>query len=240
MHGRAGATRAAMNEGDEILTPDDVAARLKLAVQDVVRAAERGELPGFRVAGQWRFSSGQLGRWATRAPAAPGMATAPAADDDQLSKGLGELLPPENILARLEARNGPGVIYEVAAFAARRGLVTSETWFAGALAEREAMMSTAVEGGMAFLHARQTATDYVVRPFVVLARAAEGVPFGAPDGGRTFLFFTLGLKYDRLHLRWLSRLARLLRSPSIVSALHTAPDAGAMQAILLGRERSLE
>jgi PTS system nitrogen regulatory IIA component len=228
-----------MNE--EILTPNEVAARLKVAVVDVVRAAERGELPGFRVAGQWRFSSGQLERWAARpgAPPLPGPPPPPR-EDDQLSKGLGELLPPDNILAELQARNGPGVIYEVAAFAAQRGLVTSETWFAGALAEREAMMSTAVEGGMAFLHARQTATDFVVRPFVVLARTPHGVPFGAPDGGPTTLFFTLGLKYDRLHLRWLSRLARLLRSPSIVAALNGAPDAPAIQAILLGRDRTIE
>lgn len=227
------------DSADEILTPEDVARRLKLAPADVIRAAERGEVPGFRIAGQWRFSSDQLDRWTAR-PSPDPLSEPPRSEDDQLTKGLGELLPPEHIHAELEARNGPGVIYEVAAFAARRGLVTSETWFAGALAEREAMMSTAVEGGMAFLHARQTATDYVVRPFVVLARSRAGVPFGAPDGEPTTLFFTLGLKYDRLHLRWLSRLARLLRSPSIVTALRAAPDPDAMQAILLGRDRTVE
>ncbi len=158
----------------------------------------------------------------------------------ELPKGLAELLPPENVLPELTARTAPGVIFEVAAFAARRALVASETWFAGALAEREAMMSTAVEGGLAFLHARQASNAYVVRPFVLLARSSAGIPFGAPDGQPTHLFFTLGLKYDRLHLRWLSRLARLLRSPAVPAALQSAPDAEAMLAILLGRDQTLE
>ena len=41
--------------------------------------------------------------------------------------------------------------------------------------------------------------------------------FGAPDGNPTYLFFLLGLKYDRLHLPILGRLARALRNPATIA-----------------------
>lgn len=40
---------------DEILDADDVAKMLKLNAQTVKRLANRGELPGFKIGGRWRF-----------------------------------------------------------------------------------------------------------------------------------------------------------------------------------------
>ena len=40
---------------DGILDADDVAKMLKLNARTVKRLAGRGELPGFQVAGKWRF-----------------------------------------------------------------------------------------------------------------------------------------------------------------------------------------
>ena len=223
-----------MDGEPEILTPNDVARRWKLDRAEVIAAAERGDLPGFRVAGRWRFSAEDLRRWTARSRPAP-----PAPSLVHLPQGLCEILPLAHVTAKLRAAASAQVVCEVAAIASGLGLVTGETWFAGALAEREAMLSTAVEGGLAFLHARRANTAHIARPFVLLARSAAGVPFGAPDGRPTRLFVVLGLKYDRLHLRWLSRLARMLRREAIVEALVAAPDAAAMHAILVGRDAAL-
>src|SRR6185295_7207654 len=64
------------------------------------------------------------------------------------------------------------------------------------------------------------------RPFVVVGRSWEGILFGAPDGAPTYLFFLLGLKYDRLHLPILGRLARALRNPATIAKLRSlsSPD----------------
>ena len=226
-----------MAESDlpDFLTPEELARRLKVSVAEVVRAAERGELPGLQVAGAWRFSAAQLSRWlGTASPAPPAR---PA--QDRLPEGLQELLRPDHIVPALAAHNSQEVIEEIASTAHRQELVNSKSWFAGALAEREAMLSTAVEGGLAFLHARRARTDNVVRPFVLLARSPCGVAFGAPDGAPTHLFFVLGLKYDRLHLRWLSRLARILGAADVVEALCAAPDAPAMHELLVGRDEQV-
>lgn len=221
-----------MPKAEDILTPEDVATRLKLTPDQVIAAAERGEIRGFRIAGHWRFSAAQLA--ATLAAPDPGAVRPPV--DPALPRNLPDLLPASHIVPELAATTGPGVIFELASAARQLDLVTSETWFAGALAERESMMSTAVEGGVAFLHARQTQSDFIRRPFVLLGRSGPGVAFGAPDGRPTHLFFTLGLKYDRLHLRWLSRLARLLRAEGVLEALAQAPDAATMHTLLLGED----
>ncbi len=40
---------------DDILDADEVAKLLKLNKQTVKRLANRGELPGFKIGGRWRF-----------------------------------------------------------------------------------------------------------------------------------------------------------------------------------------
>ena len=218
---------------DRILTPEEVGERLRLSSEQVVKAAESGDIRAFQVAGQWRFEESALS--ALGIPCRPQVPPEAATASE---RGLAELLPETHIVPELVAANGPGVVYELAAKAAEQGLVTSETWFAGALAEREAMLSTAVDGGIAFLHARRGNCAQVLEPFVLLGRSSQGVDFGAPDGEPTRLFFVLGLKYDKLHLKWLSRLARLLRSQETVASLVEADDAPSLRAILLGEERA--
>lgn len=56
--------RAALREsGPEIVTLDEAAALLRLEEPQVRKAAEAGELPGRRIAGEWRFSRLALLDW---------------------------------------------------------------------------------------------------------------------------------------------------------------------------------
>jgi len=48
---------------DEILTVQDVATLLKVADKTVYTMAQRGELPAFKVRGQWRFRRSDLDAW---------------------------------------------------------------------------------------------------------------------------------------------------------------------------------
>lgn len=48
---------------DEVLTIKEVAALLKLAEKTVYSMAQRGELPAFKVRGQWRIRRAELDRW---------------------------------------------------------------------------------------------------------------------------------------------------------------------------------
>lgn len=60
---------------DEILTVSGVAELLKIAEKTVYVLAQRREIPGFKVGGQWRFSRAAIDTWIasrTQAPHEPG------------------------------------------------------------------------------------------------------------------------------------------------------------------------
>jgi excisionase family DNA binding protein len=48
---------------DEILTIRDVAALLKIGEKTAYTMAQSGDLPGFKVRGQWRFRRADLDPW---------------------------------------------------------------------------------------------------------------------------------------------------------------------------------
>ena len=51
---------------DEILTLAEVALLLKVAEKTIYTMAQRGEVPAFKVRGQWRFKRDDLDRWIER------------------------------------------------------------------------------------------------------------------------------------------------------------------------------
>ena len=48
---------------DEILTLPEVAQLLKVAEKTVYTLAQKGQLPAFKVGGQWRFQRVDIDRW---------------------------------------------------------------------------------------------------------------------------------------------------------------------------------
>ena len=50
-------------EGPPAMTVRDVAGYLNVDEKTVYRLAKRGELPGFKVAGTWRFRKGDIEAW---------------------------------------------------------------------------------------------------------------------------------------------------------------------------------
>ena len=64
----------------EVLTVKEVASLLKLAAKTVYSMAQQGELPAFKVRGQWRFRLSDMDRWIEdRKLEAPGARTRRAA-----------------------------------------------------------------------------------------------------------------------------------------------------------------
>jgi len=48
---------------DEVLTLQEVAALLKIAERTAYMMVQRGDLPGFKVGGQWRFKRVDIDAW---------------------------------------------------------------------------------------------------------------------------------------------------------------------------------
>jgi excisionase family DNA binding protein len=53
---------------DEVLPIKEVAALLKLAEKTVYAMAQAGEIPAFKIRGQWRIKRAELDRWIDAQP----------------------------------------------------------------------------------------------------------------------------------------------------------------------------
>ena len=224
---------------DRLLTVRELATYMQVSERTVLKLAAAGTIPGARIADQWRFKRDVIDAWLAGQMNADVEGVAIDDVPDGAGMPLPEVLEEKSIIADMEAKDAMGAIEALAARAFSNGWLKDKPWFIGAVVERETLSSTAMEGGVAFLHTRQRNSSKIARPFVVVGRHHRGIDFNAPDGKPTYLFFLLGLKYDRLHLPILGRLARILKRPDVVRTLRAAPTMQRMRDTLLREDAAI-
>jgi excisionase family DNA binding protein len=221
----------------QLLTMHELAAYLHLDEATVGKLVTAGKIPSLQVDRQWRFKRSQIDAWIEEQLVGEEESFADVPDGMKLP--LEDLLPDQAIVTNLRTKNAVGVIEELAARAYTNGWLVDKPWFVGAVVERESLSSTAMEGGVAFLHTRAKDKGKIGRPFIIVGRSWEGIQFNAPDGMPTYLFFLLGLKYDRLHLPILGRLARALRNPATIAKLRALSSPDQVRALLLKEDAAV-
>jgi excisionase family DNA binding protein len=214
------------------MTAKEAADYLKLAERTLVRLAHEGKIPGVKIGGQWRFRRALLDEYLDTL-ASESVNSSGGAPDHVVDAPLDEILTVEQIIPDLAAKDRNGVIHAMVTHVTRLGLVQDQPWLEAALAARERLVPTAVPEGVAFLHARRRAADKFPKQFIAMARSKDGVVFGSPDMGETHVFFLLALRNDALHLRWLSRLAWIVRNPGRLAHLLDAGSAEEIHAAML-------
>ena len=228
--------RAVGAEEDRLLTLAELASYLHMGQKTLLKLAEGKKMPGKLIEKEWRFKRSAIDTWLESKGDGVGTDEGQRFEEapDGMLVPLGDLLPESAIVHDMRARDPLAAIEELAARAYGNKWLNDKPWFVGAVVEREVLASTAMEGGVAFLHTRQREADRINRPFVVVGRSYDGIEFGAPDGRPTYLFFLLGLKHDRLHLPILGRLARIMaRHPQVVARLRAVTSHNKMRNILL-------
>jgi excisionase family DNA binding protein len=225
------------HDDEPLMTLRELSSYLHLDENTVFKLVAGGKLPGIQIDRQWRFKRAAIDEWI--AEQLVGEEESFADVQDGMKLPLEDLLPDQAIIPGLKAKTPLAVVEELAARAYAAGWLADKPWFVGAVVERESLASTAMEGGVAFLHTRAKDKGKIARPFIVVGRSWEGIQFGAPDGGPTFLFFLLGLKYDRLHLPILGRLARALRNPATIARLRALPSPDQLRALLLKEDAAV-
>jgi PTS system nitrogen regulatory IIA component len=221
---------------EPLLTLPELAVYLHLDEKTVYKLVAQGKLPSVTVERQWRFKRRDVDTWLERELSGEDESFADIPDGMKIP--LEDLLPDAAIITDLKAKTPVAVIEELAARAYANSWLTDKPWFVGAVVERESLSSTAMEGGVAFLHTRAKDKGKISRPFLVCGRSWEGINFGAPDGRPTFLFFLMGLKYDKLHLPILGRLARSLRNPTTIAKLRAMSSPDKLRALLLREDEA--
>jgi excisionase family DNA binding protein len=220
-----------------LLTMHELAVYLHLDESTVGKLVATGKIPSIQVDRQWRFKRQAIDQWVEEQLVGDDESFVDVPDGMKLP--LEDLLPDQAIITTMRGTSPIGVIDELAARAYTNGWLADKPWFVGAVVERESLASTAMEGGVAFLHTRAKDKGKIARPFIVVGRSWEGIPFGANDGAPTYLFFLLGLKYDRLHLPILGRLARALRNPATIAKLRSLQSPDQMRALLLKEDAAV-
>ncbi|MGB9879901.1 MAG: PTS sugar transporter subunit IIA [Anaerolineae bacterium] len=224
-----------------------LASYLHLTPQQVQRLAERGKIPGRKVAGQWRFSRAEIHHWLERRI---GLAT----EDEDLAEmehqlrskaspgsdiSIAEMLPPEAIEVPLAAKTRIAVIRRMTEVAARTGWLWDPEAMAEAVLAREEMHPTALENGVALLHPRRPLSRILGQPFLAFGRTASGIPFGSESGTLTDCFFLICSVDDRGHLRTLARLSRILAQPGFLPQLRELDDPEAIRNLIAETESAL-
>jgi fructose-specific phosphotransferase system IIA component len=124
----------------------------------------------------------------------------------KLSKFCGE----ELISLDLKAKSKEEAIRELVALAARSKLVKDEKELLSAVLEREKLVTTGVGYGVAFPHAKTTATRGVV---IVFGRSKSGLDFEAMDKKPVYLFFLIAAPEDAIgaHLNVMAQLSFIMK-----------------------------
>lgn len=223
------------------MTIKQVASYLSVNERTVSKLVQDGTIPGVKVGNQWRFRKAMIDTWLDdqMLGLTPRYVESTRPDSPRRMLALANCFASDQILAELAGKTKAAVIGELATHARELGLVRDDTWFVGALIQRENVMPSATGNGLAFLHTLRRNAEQVVRPFMVLGRSRRGIDFDALDGKPTHLFFVLGLKYDELHLPWLSKLVQMLAQPDVTRALLESPDAIHIHEALAKAERTL-
>ena len=147
---------------------------------------------------------------------------------------LTELLSPDRVVVPLPAGDRQTAI---AALTRRLAHLAGAEYeeVLGAVMERESVLSTGIGFGVAIPHARSGA---VAELAMVAGVTPSPVPFDAIDGEPVRLFFLIvGPEASAgLHVKILSRIARLVRRESVRRQLLEAVDADAFYHVLLDAE----
>jgi len=220
------------------MTAKEAAEYLKLAERTLVRLAHEGKIPGVKIGGQWRFRRALLDEYLDTL-AAESVGSSGAAPNQVIDAQFDEILTVNQIIPDLKAKDRTDVIHAMVAHVTDLGLVQDQAWLEAALTARERLVPTTVPEGVAFLHARRRAADKFPKQFIAIARSNDGLVFGSPEMGKTHVFFLLALRNDALHLRWLSRLAWIVRNPGRLARLLDAKTPAEIHAVLVEGAKSL-
>jgi len=226
---------------------ESLARFLHLTPQQVIRLAERGHLPGRKIAGEWKFSKSDIHHWfenriglsdEEELVKVESVLQRSAPLDNEQEIRISELLPVEAVAVPLAARTRNSVIDLMVDLAAGTGWLWDPKAMAEAVRSREEMHPTALENGVALMHPRRPMPKILAQPFLTLGRTLSGIPFGS-DCPLTDIFFLICSVDDRGHLHTLARLSRLLTIPDFLDRLRQAEDARAAHELIVEAEQGL-
>jgi PTS system nitrogen regulatory IIA component len=225
-----------MPDDDNIMTLGEMADYLKIAKRSLLRMAQSGDIPGTKIASQWRFMRSVIDDWMiSRMKSLPRGDLEKLAQTERLPFPLYRLLPVELVSLDIRPGSKRAVLEQLIELLERAAPVADRQGFLQKLLEREEMVSTAIFPGIALPHFRKPEENPLAEPRLVLGVCRQGTDFDSLDGRPTFALFLVCANNVVLHLKIIAELALLFRRPELIEHLRSAADARrALEALFPG------
>ena len=210
--------------------------------------ADRGQLPGRRIGGQWRFAEEEVHSWLEDRIGASHVDDLSDvqkvvdrwSNNNQEVVCLANLLPVEAIEIPLSARTRSSVIRRMCSLAAETGLLWDAARMSEAVLAREELHPTALDNGVALLHPRRPQSSILADPLLAFGRSFQPLPFGNQSGHLTDLFFLICSTDDRVHLQVLAKLSRLVGDTGFLADMRDCTDARSALQLVQKYETALD
>jgi len=229
----------------EVFSLDELARHLGRDRREIEKLVSRGRMPGRKVGNAWQFHSAEITRWLELEMREYSNAELRHLEISQQSEDVcaelpvSSLLHPETVAVPLQARTKRSVLESLLEAAGETWQIWSPSDILTAIQQREELMPTAFAGGVAIPHPRNPLPDAQGESIIAFGRTMTGIPFGAPHGGLTDLFFLVLCKDSKSHLQVLARLARMLQIPEFADQLRETEDSQAAYEIICATERQI-
>ena len=201
---------------------------LHLPDVQVRKLVDKGAIPSRRVNGELVFSRDEVHRWLeqrigisneeelVRVEEALEKSDPPEMAEEEFC--LASLIPDGAVALPLAAKTRDSVIRSMVQLGGNTGLLWDTDVMSEAVKAREELHTTALDNGVALLHPRRPMPNILGDTFLTLGIVPSGVPFGGISG-LTDVFFLICSMDDRIHLRILTRLSRILTYPDFLRRL---------------------
>jgi nitrogen PTS system EIIA component len=207
---------------------EELAERLGRDRREVEKLVNRGRIPGRKVGGVWQFHPTEIRHWVEQEMRDYSEPELAALEEAQRPEGSAEETPvikrlsPETVQVPLPGRTKRSILESLVEVAGRTWQIWEPSTVLNAVLEREEILSTGFENGVAIPHPRNPLPEVLGQSVIAFGRTLSGIPFGAPRRQLSDLFFLVLCRDSRIHLSVLARLGRMMQSPGFLDALRSA------------------
>ncbi len=214
--------------------------------REIEKLVNRGRIPGRKVAGDWQFHPTEITHWLEQEMREYTDRELAVLEQTHRSMEFNDphpvaaLLRVETVQVPLEARTKRSVLESLVELAGRSWEVWQPAALLAAVQDRESVLSTAFENGVAIPHPRNPQPEALGQSVIAFGRTQSGIVFGAPNRALTDLFFLVVCRDSRTHLHVLARLGRMMQQPGFLDELRAAEDSVTAYHVICDADRGID
>ncbi len=210
-------------------TLEEASAYLRLTEDQLKNLAKKSKIPAIEVEGNLLFPKEKIDEWILNS--LPETIEEEVPNPALLKLPLKNFIPRGGVLFISGKKSKDSVLEYLVLKSQQLGCISDPEDFLSCLKQREEMISTATDKGLAFLHTRRRIPKHLLTPFIIVAISKEGLDWGALDGNLTHILFLIAMRHDIIHLKILSQLARMANAGLVSKILEQETEEGVLKVL---------